>query len=174
MRLQPLDVERLIDQQHPARKIWRVVEGLDLSGRETDARAVEGRAGRSAHSPHLLVSVWIYADVSKKSFSRAGTIGKHLKLARRYIEELERHQAAEQTTKRRQAARQWAARQHTPAGSPIASQLPEAEVSESASWATGVRPWPSSIRGRCFPTQVFHYAVPEAPACVLEIFQRLR
>lgn len=61
MRLQPLDVERLIDQQHPARKIWRVVEGLDLSGFEADARAVEGRAGRSAHSPHLLVSVWIYA-----------------------------------------------------------------------------------------------------------------
>ena len=56
MRLQPLDVERLIDQQHPARKIWRVVERLDLSGFEADARAVEGRAGRSAHSPHLLVS----------------------------------------------------------------------------------------------------------------------
>ena len=61
MRLQPLDVERLIDQQHPARKIWRLVERLDLSGFETDARALEGHAGRSAHSPHLLVSVWIYA-----------------------------------------------------------------------------------------------------------------
>ena len=29
MRLQPLDVERLIDQQHPARKIWRLVERLE-------------------------------------------------------------------------------------------------------------------------------------------------
>ena len=45
MRLQPLDVERLIDQQHAARKIWRLVERLDLSGLETDARALEGRAG---------------------------------------------------------------------------------------------------------------------------------
>ena len=42
LRLQPLDVERLIEQQHPARKIWRVVGGLDLSGFEVDARAVEG------------------------------------------------------------------------------------------------------------------------------------
>ncbi len=59
MRLQPLDVERLIEQQHPARMIWRVVEPLDLSGFDAEARAVEGRAGRSAPSPHLLVSVWI-------------------------------------------------------------------------------------------------------------------
>ena len=57
----PLDVERLIDEDHPARKIWRVVERLDLARFEADARAVEGRAGRSAHSPQLLVSIWIYA-----------------------------------------------------------------------------------------------------------------
>ncbi|MCH7871428.1 MAG: hypothetical protein IID33_06985 [Planctomycetes bacterium] len=57
--LRPLDLEHLVDEDHPARKIWRVVESLDLSGFETDVRAVEGVAGRSAHSPHLLVSVWI-------------------------------------------------------------------------------------------------------------------
>ena len=59
--LHPLDVERLIDEEHPARKIWRVVERLDLSRFEADARAVEGGAGRSAHSPQLLVAVWLYA-----------------------------------------------------------------------------------------------------------------
>ena len=59
--LRPLDLERLIDDDHAARKIWRVVEGLDLSAFEACARALEGRAGRSAHAPHLLVSVWIYA-----------------------------------------------------------------------------------------------------------------
>jgi len=59
--LRPLDLEHLVGEDHPARKIWRVVESLDLSGFETDVRAVEGVAGRSAHSPHLLVSVWIYA-----------------------------------------------------------------------------------------------------------------
>ena len=57
--LRPLDLEHLVDEDHPARKIWRVVESLDLSGFETDVRAVEGVAGRSAHSQHLLVSVWI-------------------------------------------------------------------------------------------------------------------
>ena len=39
-------VDRLIDDNHPARKIWRVVEKLDLSRFETQVRAVEGVAGR--------------------------------------------------------------------------------------------------------------------------------
>lgn len=58
--LRPVDVERLIDDEHPARKIWRLVEQLDLSRFETEVRAVEGRAGRRPHSPQLLVAVWIY------------------------------------------------------------------------------------------------------------------
>lgn len=61
LRLEPLDVERLIDDDHPARKIWRVVEQLDLSRFETQARAVEGVAGRPSHSPQVLVAVWIHA-----------------------------------------------------------------------------------------------------------------
>jgi transposase len=59
--LQPLDVDRLVDEDHAARKIWRVVEQLDLSRFETETLAVEGVAGRPSHSPHLLVSVWLYA-----------------------------------------------------------------------------------------------------------------
>lgn len=59
--LQPLDVDRLVDEEHPARKIWRVVEQLDLSRFESEALAVEGVAGRPSHSPHLLVSIWLYA-----------------------------------------------------------------------------------------------------------------
>ena len=59
--LQPLDVDRLIDEDHAARKIWRVVERLDLSRFESEARAVEGHVGRSAHAPQLSVSVWLYA-----------------------------------------------------------------------------------------------------------------
>jgi len=61
LRLEPLDVDRLIDDHHPARKIWRVVEQLDLSRFETQVRAVEGVAGRPSHSPQVLVAVWIYA-----------------------------------------------------------------------------------------------------------------
>lgn len=59
--LQPLDVERLIEDGHPARQIWQVVERLELSRFEQGARAVQGHAGRSAHSPQLMIAVWIYA-----------------------------------------------------------------------------------------------------------------
>lgn len=59
--LQPLDVDRLIDEDHAARKIWRVVEQLDLSRFEEETRALEGAAGRPSHSPQVLVSVWLYA-----------------------------------------------------------------------------------------------------------------
>jgi transposase len=59
--LQPLDVDRLIDEDHAARKIWRVVEQLDLTRFEEETRAVEGAAGRPSHSPAVLVSVWLYA-----------------------------------------------------------------------------------------------------------------
>lgn len=184
--LQPVDVERLIDDQHAARKIWRVVEQLDLSRFETDVLAVEGRAGRCAHSPQVLVAVWLYAfskglhsareierqmdyepglewltglrpinhhtlsdfrvghgqalrelfeqvlamltmkglitlervavdgtkiraQASKKSFSRAGNIRKHLKLAREHLAELDRADAEEQFSARRKAAQRRAA-----------------------------------------------------------------
>ena len=59
--LQPLDIEKLIPAAHPARKIWAVVGGLDLSRFEQDIQAVEGRAGRNAFPPQLLISIWIYA-----------------------------------------------------------------------------------------------------------------
>jgi len=184
--LHPLDVERLIEADHPARKIWQVVEKLDLRRFEQDVRAVEGHAGRSGHSPQVLISVWIYAysrgehsareierqmwyepglewltglrvinhhslsdfrvehgealrelfvqvlammalqglitlervaadgtkiraNVNKKSFRREETIREHLELAREHVEELERQEAAEDTTQRQQAARERAA-----------------------------------------------------------------
>jgi transposase len=59
--LEPLDVDRLIDDDHAARRIWRVVEQLDLSRFAADVRAVEGVAGRPSHSPQVLAAVWIYA-----------------------------------------------------------------------------------------------------------------
>jgi transposase len=59
--LQPLDIENLISAEHPARKIWAVVGGLDLRRFEEQIRAVEGRAGRDTFAPQLLISIWIYA-----------------------------------------------------------------------------------------------------------------
>jgi transposase len=61
VRLVELDVERLIGGKHPARRIWRVIDSLDLRRFESHVRAVEGVAGRPSHSPQVLISVWLYA-----------------------------------------------------------------------------------------------------------------
>lgn len=59
--LRTVDVEMLIGEDHPARAIWELVGKLDLSRYHQDIRAVDGVAGRSAFSPQLLISLWIYA-----------------------------------------------------------------------------------------------------------------
>lgn len=56
-----VDVERLIEADHPARAIWELVGRLDLSPFYETIRAVEGVAGRPTLDPQLLISLWIYA-----------------------------------------------------------------------------------------------------------------
>jgi transposase len=56
-----IDVEHLIGEDHPARAIWELVRRLDLSAYHQAIAAVEGRAGRPALAPQLLMSLWIYA-----------------------------------------------------------------------------------------------------------------
>src|SRR5947199_3659528 len=58
---QMLDVERLIEPEHPARAIWELVGRLKLDGFYAPIEAVEGTAGRTPWDPRLLVSLWIYA-----------------------------------------------------------------------------------------------------------------
>lgn len=58
---QMLDVERLIEPEHPARAIWELVGRLKLEGFYAPIEAVEGSAGRTPWDPRLLVSLWIYA-----------------------------------------------------------------------------------------------------------------
>lgn len=58
---QMLDVERLIEPDHPARAIWELVGRLKLDGFYAPIEAVEGGAGRTPWDPRLLVSLWIYA-----------------------------------------------------------------------------------------------------------------
>jgi transposase len=70
-----LDVERLIEDDHPARAIWELVGRLDLASFAATIGAVEGGAGRPAYDPHLLISLWVYA------YSRG--IGSAREVARR-------------------------------------------------------------------------------------------
>jgi transposase len=58
---QMLDVERLIDAEHPARAIWAVVGRLELDRFYAAIEATAGTAGCPAWDPRLLISLWIYA-----------------------------------------------------------------------------------------------------------------
>jgi len=58
--LQPVDYETLIGAEHPARAIWRVLEGLELSRFCAPIKARENTAGRDATDPRMLLGLWLY------------------------------------------------------------------------------------------------------------------
>ena len=55
-----IDVEHLIDEQHPARGIWEICQKLDVSRFEAALRTRQGEVGRAAWPPRLLIAVWLY------------------------------------------------------------------------------------------------------------------
>jgi len=59
--MRTMDVELLIEEDHPARAIWELVGRLDLRRYYADIEAVEGRAGRDHTDPQVLISLWLYA-----------------------------------------------------------------------------------------------------------------
>jgi len=63
-------VESLVAEDHPARSIWIFLSRLDLGKFSEEQRAVEGDVGRSAISPHLLLSIWIYSYARGVSSAR--------------------------------------------------------------------------------------------------------
>jgi len=64
------DLDSLVAQEHPARAIWGLLERLDLSGFYAEVRAVQGRAGRPASDPRVLLALWIYATVEDLGSAR--------------------------------------------------------------------------------------------------------
>ena len=61
MVMRAMEVERLIEEDHPARSIWELVGRLDLRRYYAEIAAVEGRAGRDHTDPQVLISLWLYA-----------------------------------------------------------------------------------------------------------------
>ena len=61
MILQPTDIDGLIEAEHPARAIWRVLEKMELSRFCEGIKAREGIAGRDANDPRMLLTLWLYA-----------------------------------------------------------------------------------------------------------------
>ena len=60
MLMRPVNVEELVEADHPVRAIWDLVGRLDLSRFYREIEAVEGVAGRPAMDPILMISLWIY------------------------------------------------------------------------------------------------------------------
>ncbi len=59
--LRPVEVEKLVDLNHPVRAIWELVGRLGLEPFYAEVESVEGVAGRPVWDPRLLISLWIYA-----------------------------------------------------------------------------------------------------------------
>jgi len=70
MVMRTVDVEQLVDEDHPARAIWEFVGRLDLSEFCEQIRAVEGERGRPAHDPRLMISLWVYGYTRGVSSAR--------------------------------------------------------------------------------------------------------
>ena len=61
MMIRPVNVDKLVEDDHPVRAIWGMSCQLDWSRFEEDVKVVEGGKGRSSSDPRLLGALWIYA-----------------------------------------------------------------------------------------------------------------
>lgn len=63
MRLVPMDLESLLPADHQARAVWTFADRLDLGEFYERIRSREGKAGRPATDPQILLALWIYATL---------------------------------------------------------------------------------------------------------------
>jgi transposase len=63
IELRAVDLDATIAMDHPARSVWAFVERLDLSALYGVIGSVQGRAGRAAIDPKILLALWLYATV---------------------------------------------------------------------------------------------------------------
>lgn len=71
LELRAVDLEATLGPEHPARAVWAFVDRLELSGLYAGIAAVEGRAGRPAIDPRILVALWLYATTEAVGSARA-------------------------------------------------------------------------------------------------------
>ncbi|MGA0565234.1 hypothetical protein ACO2RV_22590 [Ancylobacter sp. VNQ12] len=61
--LRACSLDDLISADHPARLVWRFVEGLDISALLAGIKAVEGHVGHPPADPRILVALWLFATI---------------------------------------------------------------------------------------------------------------
>lgn len=71
--LRPLNLDRLLPDDHKARAVWCYVERLDVQNSPLYERilAVEGGPGRPAIDPRILLALWLYATLDGVGAARA-------------------------------------------------------------------------------------------------------
>jgi hypothetical protein len=57
--LPAMPLEDLLAPEHLARTVWQFVQGLDLTSLLETIRSVEGRPGRPAIDPRIMVALWL-------------------------------------------------------------------------------------------------------------------
>jgi transposase len=63
-------LDSLLPENHQARAVWEFVSGMDLTPLHQSIRAVEGRPGRDAMDPRILMALWLYATLDAVGSAR--------------------------------------------------------------------------------------------------------
>jgi transposase len=63
MVMRAASLDSLLPDDHRVRVVWEYVQGVDLSPLHEGIRSVEGRAGRDATDPGILLALWLYATL---------------------------------------------------------------------------------------------------------------
>ncbi len=66
----PMALDQLLPAEHRARTVWRYVDSLDLSALYSKIQAVEGKPGRDAVDPKILMALWMFATIEAISSAR--------------------------------------------------------------------------------------------------------
>ena len=64
------DLDSVLAQDHQARAIWDLLDGMDLDAFYADIKAVTDRPGHPATDPQVLLALWVYATVDSVGSAR--------------------------------------------------------------------------------------------------------
>lgn len=70
MQWRDASLDQLIPKDHRVRAVWAYVDSLDLGPLYEQIQAVEGRAGRDAVDPKILMALWMFATIEAVSSAR--------------------------------------------------------------------------------------------------------
>jgi transposase len=68
LRCESLD--QRIEENHPVRDVWAFVEKVDMTSLLERIKAVQGRMGRNANNPRILLALWLYASIEGVNSAR--------------------------------------------------------------------------------------------------------